>query len=196
MEIRDRLHRILIENLYSHRILNNSHRGDFVEMMVLDALGPEWRHVGLGWNILDLQRGIGKERARIQVKQCAARQLWGKTKCMICQFPWSDHAPGYIRRDFPNEALEEDGWFCELFVIGVHAIEDEAHCDQTDPSQWQFMIIPTWELKRGQSSMILSKAMKRWPLVPLAELKSAVEIKLAEQPRTGPDMLETDVVED
>jgi hypothetical protein len=174
---------MLIEKLYSHRILNNSHRGDFVEMMVLDALGHEWRHVGLGWNIWDLQRGNGKERARIQVKQCAARQLWGKTKCMVFQFPWSDHAPAYIRRDFPDEALEQDGWFCELFVVGVHAIEDETLCDQTDPSQWQFMIVPSWELKRGQSSMTLSKAMKRWPLVPLAELKAAVEIKLSEQPR-------------
>jgi hypothetical protein len=45
------------------------------------------------------------------------------------------------------------------------------------------MIVPAWELKRGQSSMTLSKAMKRWPLIPLAELKSAVEIKLGEQPR-------------
>ena len=188
MEHRERLHQMLIENLYSQRILNNSHRGDFVEMMVLDALGPEWRHVGLGWNIWDLQRGTGKDRARIQVKQCAARQLWGKTKCMKFQFPWSDRAPAYILRDFPNEALEKDGWFCELFVVGVHAVEDKELCDQTDPSQWQFMIVPSRELKRGQSSMNLSKAMKRWPLVSLAELKSAVELKLSELrnlPTTG-----------
>ena len=169
---------MLIETLYSQRILNNSHRGDFVEMMVVDALGAEWRHVGLGWNIWDLQRGAGSDRARIQVKQCAARQLWGKTKCMTFQFPWSDQAPAYILRDFPNEALEQDGRFCELFVVGVHAVEDEKLCDQTDPAQWQFMVVPSRELKRGQSSMTLSKAIKRWPLVPLAGLKSAVETKL------------------
>jgi hypothetical protein len=174
---------MLIEKLYSHRILNNSHRGEFVEMMVLDALGPEWRHVGLGWNIWDLQRGNGKDRARIQVKQCAARQIWGKTKCMLFQFPWSDKVPGYIRRDHPNESIEPNGWFCELFVVGVHAVVDETLCDQTDPSQWQFMIVPSWELKRGQSSMTLSKAIKRWPLVSLTELRAAVEIKLGEQPR-------------
>jgi hypothetical protein len=171
---------MLIEKLYSQRILNNSHRGDFVEMMVLDALGPEWHHVGLGWNLWDLQRGTGKDRARIQVKQCAARQLWGKTKCMIFQFPWSDHVPTYILRDFPNEALEKDGWFCELFVVGVHPIEDKMLCDQTDPTQWQFMIVPSRELKRGQSSMTLSKAMKQWPLVPLAGLKSTIENKLCQ----------------
>jgi hypothetical protein len=39
---------MLIENLYSLRILNNSHRGDFVEMMVLDALGYEWRYITAG----------------------------------------------------------------------------------------------------------------------------------------------------
>jgi hypothetical protein len=171
---------MLIERLYSQRILNNSHRGDFVEMMVLDALGPEWRHVGLGWNIWDLQRGTGKDRVRIQVKQCAARQLWGKTKCMTFQFPWSNQVPPYVHRDYPNEAFEKDGWFCELFIVGVHAIEDENLCDQTDPSQWQFMIVPSRELKRGQSSMTLSKAVKRWPPVSFAQLKSAVDGKLNE----------------
>ena len=180
VEHRQHLHRMLIEKLYSHRILNNCHRGDFVEIMVLDALGAEWRHVGLGWNIWDLQRGTGKDRARIQVKQCAARQLWGKTKCMSFQFPWSDRAPAYILRDFPDEAFEKDGWFCELFVVGVHAVEDEKICDQTDPSQWQFMIVPSRELKHGQSSITISKAIKRWPLIPLGELKSSVEIRLGE----------------
>lgn len=185
MEHRDRLHRMLLEKLYTHRILNNSHRGDFVEMMVLDALGPDWRYVGLGWHIWDLQRGGGAERARIQVKQCAARQLWGKTKRMTCQFPWSDQVPAYIRRDYPNEALEKDGWFCELFVLGVHAVQDEDLCDQTDPSQWQFMVVPSRELKSGQNSMSVSKAKQRWPLLALPGLKSAVEVKLSELHEPG-----------
>lgn len=99
---------------------------------------------------------------------------------MTFQFPWSAQAPAYIRRDFPDEALEDAGWFCELFIVGFHPIEDEELCDQTDPSQWQFMVVPSWDLKRGQSSMALRKATKRWPLVPLAELKAVVEIKLGE----------------
>jgi hypothetical protein len=94
--------------------------------------------------------------------------------------------PGFILRDFPNEAFEKDGWFCELFVVGVHAVEDEKVCDQTDPTQWQFMIVPSRELKRAQSSMTLSKAIKRWPLVPLAGLKSTVEMKLSELREEGP----------
>jgi hypothetical protein len=99
---------------------------------------------------------------------------------MTFQFPWRDRAPAYISRDFPQEALEKEGWFCELFIVGVHTVEDELLCDQTDPSQWQFMVVPARDLKRGQSSMTLIKAIKRWPLVPLAELKSAVLCKLCE----------------
>lgn len=180
MELRERIQQLLIETLYSHRILNNSHRGNFVEMMVLDALRPEWRYVGLGWNIWDLQRGYGVDRARIQIKQCAAQQLWGKTKHMSFQFPWSSHVPAYIRRDFPNEAFENEGWFCELFVVGVHAITDEDLCDQTDPLQWQFMVVPSRDLTRGRKSMALPRAIERWPLVPLSDLKRTVETKLDE----------------
>lgn len=179
MRDREDFHKLLIEKLYSHPILNNSHRGDFVEMMVLSALGPEWRHVGLGWHLWDLQRGEGADRVRVQVKQCAARQLWGKTKCMTVQFSWSERAPSYIRRDHPNEALEDAGWFCELFVVGVHSIEDEHICDHTDVNQWRFMVVPAGDLSSRQSSMTLAKALKRWPLVTWSELASAVQRAIA-----------------
>ncbi len=183
MDHRARLHQLLIDKLYSQRILNNSHRGDFVEMMVLDALGPEWKHVGLGWHLWDLQRGSGHERVRIQVKQCAALQIWGRTKLMIFQSPWSDGAPAYIRRDFPNEALEDNGWFCELFVVGIHAVADEEECDHTDPEQWQFMVAPAHELKPRQKSMVLAKAIKRWPPGSLTALRDSVEAQLRALPR-------------
>jgi hypothetical protein len=42
------------------------------------------------------------------------------------------------------------------------------------------MVVPSVELKQGQSSMILGRAIKRWPLVQLAELKAAVHRMLAE----------------
>ncbi len=86
--------------------------------------------------------------------------------------------PDYIRRDFPNEMIEEEGWFCELFVVGIHPVEDETSCDQTDMNQWRFMVVPANELKRGQSSMLLSRAMKRWGTVTCPELRTEVAQKL------------------
>lgn len=76
---RDDITEMVKSNIYSSRILNNAHRGDVIEMMVLSALGEDWKFVGLGWHPWDLESGSGSERVRIQAKQCAALQLWGPT---------------------------------------------------------------------------------------------------------------------
>ena len=69
---RDEMIPMVSRYMYSSKILNNSHRGEIVEMMVPSALGKEWKMVGLGWHPWDLQYRSGSERIRIQVKQCAA----------------------------------------------------------------------------------------------------------------------------
>ena len=77
---RDRVLSMVANRIYGGTVLNNSHRGDVVEMMVLAALGSDWKFVGLGWHPWDLQRGSGADRVRIQVRQSAAMQIWGPTK--------------------------------------------------------------------------------------------------------------------
>lgn len=181
MSTKPHFQQLIIQNLYSARILNNSHRGDLVEIMVLSALGPDWRHVGLGWNLWDLQRGNGPDRVRIQVKQSAARQLWGKTKEMTFRFPWSEKVPNYFFRDNPEEAIESSGWFCDLFVVGLHIIDDDT-CDQMDVNQWKFMVVPTNELPAGRRSMPIERAVKKWPPVSWQDLRAAVEV-YANRPR-------------
>lgn len=89
---------MVAETMYGSQILNNAHRGDLVEMMVLSALGEGWRHVGLGWHPWDLQKYSGADRVRIQVKQCAALQLWGATKSMRVSFGWKDNSPRELER--------------------------------------------------------------------------------------------------
>src|ERR1035437_9677119 len=94
-EIQDRI----VKDLYNDPILNNSHRGDLVEILCLIALGPDWQHVGLGWHPWDLQRGTGDDRIRIQVKNPASKQLWGDTKKASINFNWSEKPPSYFSRD-------------------------------------------------------------------------------------------------
>lgn len=166
---------LLLSRIYSGPILNNSHRGDVVEMMVLDALGPDWKFVGLGWHPWDLQRGSGGTRVRIQVKQCALLQLWGTTKQPAFQFSWSSRPPSYFERDNPGEAIEDEGYFCELFVHGLHLVDDPAIADQRDVRQWQFSVVPAADLKRRQSSMVLHRALERWPPVAWEQLGPEVE---------------------
>ena len=171
---RDTIISMIAKNMYSDRIINNSHRGDVVEMIVLLALDPDWSLVGLGWHPWDLQRGSGKERVRIQVKQSAALQLWGPTKAPALTFGWKKSPPEYFYRDNPNEEIEKEGWFCDLFVFGLHQINDPAIADQVDPSQWSFFVIPKSDLKPMQNSMNLKKALKKWKSISWSEINSSV----------------------
>lgn len=166
---------MIAREIYGGKILNNAHRGDAVEMMVLTALGSEWKHVGLGWHPWDLQRGHGFNRVRIQVKQTAALQLWGNTIRRTLQFDWKENAPSYFERYNPDEWVESNGWFCDLFVFGLHNETDIAVADQLDPAQWTFMVIPVCDLTDGTKSMILSKAVKKWPVASWDQLKQAVD---------------------
>lgn len=170
---------MLIDHVYRGRILNNVHRGDVVEMMVLAALGADWRSVGLAWHPWDLVRGHGENRVRIQVRQMAARQLWGETARQVISFGWKSSPPSYFFRDHPGDAIENEGWFCDVFVIGVHRECDEAITDTLDVAQWQFLVIPTCDLKRGLNTMTLAKALKRWHLTPWASLAAQVDSAVA-----------------
>ena len=172
----------MADEIYGGGILNNAHRGDVVEMMVLAALGDRWKHVGLGWHPWDLQRGEGAKRVRIQVKQTAAVQLWGKTKTRILHFGWKPNAPRYFSRDNPGEAIETEGWFCDLFIFGIHDETDQARIDHADPSQWAFMVIPTTDLEEKTRSMQLSKARSNWPSVGWDQLGQAVEAGIRRLP--------------
>ena len=164
--------------MYSGKIINNAHRGDIVEMIVLSALGNDWDLVGLGWHPWDLQRGGGHERVRIQVRQVAALQLWGETKRPLLKFGWKKNAPGYFDRDNPGEEIETEGWFCDVFVFGLHLETSRKIVDQVDPTQWEFLVIPTIDLKQGQDSMVLTKALQRWQPVKWSQLSESVELAI------------------
>ena len=73
-----------------------------------------------------------------------------------------------------HEEIEKEGWFCDLFVFGLHQINDPAIADQVDPSQWSFLVIPKSDLKPMQNSMNLKKALKKWKPVSWSEINSSV----------------------
>lgn len=178
---RARILKLLEQHIYEIKILNNTHRGDVVEMMVLAALGDEWRYVGLGWHPWDLQKGTRHNRVRIQVKQSAAVQLWSpaKTRKRVVSLGWKRKPPNYFKRDHPNEPIEAEGWFCEVFVVGIHDGTKKSEIDQVDPRQWTFLVIPTQELARETDSISREEAIKNWPPVPWVKLKGAVDDAIA-----------------
>lgn len=172
---RDELIKKVADTMYSARILNNVHRGDIVEMMVYSELGHEWNFVGLGWHPWDLQKGKGEDRVRVQVKHCAALQLWGETKQLVLNFGWKDKKPMYFDEYYPDEVIEEKGWFCDVFIFGLHLQNDKKIADQVNPGEWEFLVIPTRDLEAEQKTMALNKALKRWEPVLLSDLVKKVE---------------------
>ena len=133
----------------------------------------------MGCHPWDIQRGSGESRVRVQVRQLAAHQLWGPTRKMTLQFGWKSNPPGYFRRDNPDEAIENEGWFCELFVFGLHRVHDWARIDQADPAQWEFLVVPAMDQRPGRSSMVLGRALAKWVPVGWAELAGEVDRVLA-----------------
>jgi hypothetical protein len=49
---------------------------------------------------------------------------------MVCPFPWSERRPGYFDRDHPNEKVEDQGRYCEIFVVGIHSNDDQKRATQ------------------------------------------------------------------
>lgn len=162
-------------HVYGQRVLNNAHRGDIVETMVWMALGEHWQRVGLGWHPWDLQRGEGVARVRIQIKQTAKAQLWGDTVTRSVAFGWKSSPPSYFEEYNPGESIESEGYFCEIFVIGVHDGTDRGNINQADPAEWSYLVIPASDLEPRTNSMILHRVQKKWPPVTWERLKQSVE---------------------
>lgn len=136
----------LVDHLYNQKIMDNRERGSYAEAMVwqsLTAVDHDWRWVAAGWNPWDFQKGKGAKRIRVQLKQSAALQLWHPSGKVVHTFPTKiKNKPSYFERDHPNEPIEEQGRFCEIFIFAWHGIFDEAACDQRDPLQWVFYVLP------------------------------------------------------
>ena len=98
-----------------------------------------------------------------------------KKLCSTFQFSWSKKSPEYFSRDNPNETIEPEGYFCELFIHGLHLVDDWNVADQRDVNQWQFSVVPVSELSDKRSSMVLHKAIEKWPPVSFDALKEKVD---------------------
>jgi hypothetical protein len=133
-------------------VMSNLTRPLYVEAMVALLLGKRWRYLG-DWDGWDLERDDGK---RLEVKQSAARQprtdrpgLDGRGTA-----PRFDIAPrdGYWL-DGANEFVAEPGRHAHIFVFAHHPVLDAKECDQRDPAQWRFYVLPTTNLPEGQQSI-------------------------------------------
>lgn len=64
-----------IRAMFDVPVMQNNLRGLWVELMIAEILGPDWKQVGNDWAPWDLERSDG---FRVEVKQAASTQSLGK----------------------------------------------------------------------------------------------------------------------
>ena len=143
---------------YDCYVMNNIQRGDYVECLVAELLGPEWVlpwTTGYYWAPWDLKHR--STRIKIEVRQAAARQPWHTCEDFEAKPPMFDIAPrkGYWTRD--NQWKDKPGRPAEIYIFASHPETKKSLTDHRSPEQWIFYVIPTKCLPPCQRSIALSR---------------------------------------
>ena len=165
---------IMLRRRYDGPIMNNVSRGDYVECMIAAVLGADWRLPwadGWDWAAWDCEHT--PSRARLEIKQAAARQTWdrGPTPPRRTAF---DIAPrsGYWTKE--GEWIDSLGRQADVYVFAWHGRDDD-HADHTDPQQWRFFVVAERDLPQGQKSIGLRRLEEIANPCGVADLRRAVE---------------------
>ena len=166
----------LLRVRYERPIMSNVDRAGFVECMVTTLLGPEWGlmwSLGDDWAPWDIEHALSK--ARIEVKQSAARQPWHPTKVSSRRPPRFDIRPR--RRWSPTECrwTGEPVRAAHLYIFCWHPDRRRQFADHRDPGAWEFIVVPTERLPTGQMTIGLRPVRELGESVRSHSLALAVE---------------------
>ncbi len=173
------LHRRILDTLmrrYDTPVMSNVYRADYVECLVVLALGTDWWLTwerGWDWAAWDIQHISG---ARLEVKQAAARQSWDREKRAPYRSPRFDVAPrtGYWTED-GSRWVDCPGRPADIYVFAWHDERREGYADHRDPRQWLFFAVGEQHLPRNGKSIGLKRLGAIVSPRRIADLKHAVE---------------------
>ena len=153
-------HQRIIESImdthYRKALLNNVHRADYVEAMIVLALDERWLLISRDWDWApwDLERDDG---VRLEVKQSAAQQSW-KT-----HDPQANRSFDIAQRNgyWDQESRWHDGRarYADIYLFAWHPELDRNIADHRCASQWRFFVIPEHQLP-AQKSISLNSLKK------------------------------------
>lgn len=186
------LHRDIIKTLakhYDRPLMSNVRRGDYVEGMVVHALGSAWRLCSLDWTgkPWDLERNDG---ARVIVKQAAALQPWdSEAERPPSRTPVFAIAPLREQSAKGSKGGEPEGYPsgrpADVYVFAWHAETDLDRADHRCPEQWQFFVVTESRLTEQyptQQTIRLPSLHKITAAVSYDGLAAAVNTALSETP--------------
>ena len=183
--LHDQVVQSLNKRFYSQPLIDNVYRGDYVETLILFALGEGWEAVG-GWGSWDLEKGV--DGVRLEVKQAAALQTWGeryRKEGSRERPPSFDIAPriGYHTDSAEDADLPagERVRFADIYVFAWHPEENPDNADHRRAEQWQFFVAPEHRLP-DQKTISLNPLQKLAAAVTYDQLAAKVEKVAAELP--------------
>ncbi|MDK3075677.1 hypothetical protein QO034_21655 [Sedimentitalea sp. JM2-8] len=149
--------------------MQNNLRGLWVEAMIAELLGPGWKYTGGDWAGWDLQHDGG---TRLEVKQSAKEQSWGTAKSP----PRFDIKAGLGHYpDGINYVSNQTGERLAHFYI--FAWHDGT--DQRDVGQWQFFLVASSDLPKGNKSIGLNGLRRLAEPVSASELRDTFSMELS-----------------
>ncbi len=161
---------------YDTPVMNNIHRGDYVECLVTFTLGTEWWLTytrGWDWAAWDCQHTSG---ARLEVKQAAARQSWDRERLAPRRAPRFDIATrtGYWTED-GSRWVNSPGRPADLYVFAWHDERRDGSVNHRDANQWLFFVVAEQDLPKNQKTIGLTGLKAIVSPCRIADLKRAVE---------------------
>jgi hypothetical protein len=139
-----------IRDMFDAPIMQNNLRGLWVEVLVSELLGSDWKHSGNDWAAWDLERCDG---LRIEVKQSAAVQSWGPSTSSP-RFSIAA-SKGYYPDGKTYELNPSHKRFADLYIFAWH----EGY-DQRAVSEWRFYVVKADRLPEQQKSIGLAAIKK------------------------------------
>ena len=180
--LHDQVVQSLNKRFYSQPLIDNVYRGDYVETLILFALGEGWDAVG-GWGSWDLEKGV--DGVRVEVKQSAALQTWHRPTSSQKSPPSFDIAPrtGYTTAEavWVDLPAGERVRFADIYVFAWHPEENPDSADHRRAEQWQFFVVPEHRLP-DQKTISLNPLQKLATAVTYDQLAATVEKVAAELP--------------
>jgi hypothetical protein len=152
---------------YDCRIIENGYRGLVAELIVGEAIGPEWKLVSANWNPYDFEHCV--TRRRLEVKQTAVMQPSTKLGG-----PFERAKSNRFGIPKPEGGPRE----ADIYVLADHA-DESAAANHFDATQWEFHVVAAKSLP-SQKTIALTKVRRLFgPAVPWAGLRAAFEGVLA-----------------
>ena len=141
----ENLSEYLMNRFYGQPLIANVYRGDYVEGLILCALGQGWKQT-FEWGSWDLENAAG---VRLEVKQSAALQSWYKQTGVKKSSPSFSITP---KTGYYTDSTDAAEWVplpagervrpADIYVLAWHPGRDPEVADHHNPEQWQFFVVP------------------------------------------------------